>query len=85
VCSHLVPDLPYLVWTHLVLFVLREKIRTEGKLLCQLLLLFVLYPSMKGRETFSPSTIGNKSVKKYKNEGDLEKFTTLLTLFILTP
>jgi len=32
VCSPIVPDLPHLLWTHLFPFVLREKIRTAGRI-----------------------------------------------------
>jgi len=62
-----------------------RKLGRQGKFLCQLRLLSVLYSAMKKGETFSQASLGNKSVKKLRNEGDLENFAKPVTLFILAP
>lgn len=65
-------------------FVLHEKIRKAGQISVPVTA-FLLYSTMKKGETFSQASIGNKSVKKSRNESDLENSASLVTLFILAP
>jgi hypothetical protein len=65
-------------------FVLHKKIRKAGQISVPFTA-FVLYSTMKKKETFSQASIGNKSVKKSRNESDLENSATLVTLFIFAP